>query len=197
MVPDANVDGIPDAGASALSGLTFNTVGALTAPANGTVNFALLDFNNGSALMNFDMDFTGTTQVANNNSVNTLTQDGYTAGSLIGFEIGQDGIITGKYSNEQINTLGQIVLSSFPNPNGLLPKGDNVWGETAASGQPLTGTPGSGTKVGALESGTLESSNVDLTGELVNLIVAQRTYQANAQTVQAQSQVMQTLVNMR
>lgn len=197
MVPDANVDGIPDAGASALSGLTFNTVGALTAPANGTVNFALLDFNNGSALMNFDMDFTGTTQVANNNSVNTLTQDGYTAGSLIGFEIGQDGIITGKYSNEQINTLGQIVLSSFPNPNGLLPKGDNVWGETAASGQPLIGTPGSGTKVGALVSGTLESSNVDLTGELVNLIVAQRTYQANAQTVQAQSQVMQTLVNMR
>jgi len=180
------------------SPVTFNTNGVMTAPATGLLNFSAGPaFGNGSATTAFTMDLTGTTQFANNSEAKTLTQDGYTAGSLIGFEIDKDGTITGKYSNEQSKTLGQIVLSSFPNPNGLVPKGDNVWGETAASGQPLTGTPGSGTKVGALMSGTLKSSNVDLTGELVNLIVAQRTYQANAQTVQAQSQVMQTLVNMR
>ena len=89
------------------------------------------------------------------------------------------------------------MLSSFVNPNGLQSKGDNVWAETAESGQPLTGSPGSGTKLGALASGSVEASNVDLTGELGNLIIAQRTYQANAQTVKTQDQVMQTLVNMR
>ena len=90
-----------------------------------------------------------------------------------------------------------MVLSSFANPNGLEPKGDNMWAETQASGQALTGTPGEGTKQGSLESGALESSNVDLTSELVNLIVAQRSYQANAQTVKTQDQVVQTLINIR
>jgi flagellar hook protein FlgE len=93
--------------------------------------------------------------------------------------------------------MGQVVLSSFANPNGLEPKGGNVWAETQASGPALTGTPGEGTKQGSLESGALESSNVDLTSELVNLIVAQRSYQANAQTVKTQDQVVQTLINIR
>ena len=89
------------------------------------------------------------------------------------------------------------MLSSFANPNGLEPKGNNVWAETLASGNALTGTPGEGTKLGSLKAGALESSNVDLTAELVNLIVAQRNYQANAQTVKTQDQVMQTLMNIR
>lgn len=193
----APADGVPDAPAGVLSALTFDTDGLLTAPANGLVSFAGLQFANGSSAMAFDMDITGSTQFGNNNDVKKLTQDGYTSGKLIAFAIDDDGTITGKYSNEQTNTLGQIVLSSFANPNGLKPMGDNVWGETAASGQPLTGTPGSGTKLGALTSGALEASNVDLTAELVNLIIAQRTYQANAQTVKTQDQVLQTLVNMR
>jgi flagellar hook protein FlgE len=170
---------------------------AATYPAGGKLNFAGLDFSNGSTAMTFDMNITGTTQFGNVNDVKKLTQDGYTSGALVAFAINQDGTVTGKYSNEQSNALGQIVLSSFMNPNGLQSKGDNVWAETAASGQPLTGTPGAGTKLGALASGALEASNVDLTSELVNLIIAQRTYQANAQTVKTQDQVMQTLVNMR
>jgi len=89
------------------------------------------------------------------------------------------------------------VLSSFANPNGLSPEGGNMWAESQASGQALTGTPGEGSRLGALSSGALEASNVDLTSELVNLIVAQRNYQANAQTVKTQDQVMQTLVNIR
>ena len=163
----------------------------------GKMSLSGLDFANGSAPMNFTVDVTGTTQFGNVNDVKKLTQDGYASGQLTSFAINQDGTVSGKYSNEQSKTLGQIVLTSFANPNGLQPKGANVWAETSASGQPLTGTPGSGTKVGALAAGALEGSNVDLTAELVNLIIAQRTYQANAQTVKTQDQVMQTLINMR
>ncbi|MBK5207128.1 MAG: flagellar hook protein FlgE [Polaromonas sp.] len=170
---------------------------AATYPAGGKLNFSGLDFSNGSSSMTFDMNITGTTQFGNENQVNKLTQTGYTSGVLTSYAIGQDGTVTGKYSNEQSNPLGQIVLSSFINPNGLQLKGDNVWAETSASGQPLTGKPGSGTKLGALTAGALEGSNVDLTSELVNLIIAQRTYQANSQTVKTQDQVMQTLINMR
>ena len=182
--------------------LGFDTNGNLTAAApttlvNGKMSFTGLDFANGSSAMNFTVDVTGTTQFGNVNDVKKLTQNGYTSGQLTAFAINQDGTVTGKYSNEQSKALGQIVLSSFVNPNGLQPKGDNVWVETAASGQSLTGTPGSGTKLGALVAGAVEGSNVDLTSELVNLIIAQRTYQANAQTVKTQDQVMQTLVSMR
>lgn len=175
--------------------LSFDTSGAMVAPA--PVTFAGLDFANGSAPMDFAADLTGTTQFGNANDVKKLTQNGYTSGQLTSFAINQDGTVNGKYSNEQGKALGQIVLSSFVNPNGLQPKGDNVWAETAASGQPLTGKPGSGTKAGSLASGAVEGSNVDMTAELVNLIIAQRTYQANAQTIKTQDQVAQTLINLR
>ncbi|SFC67977.1 flagellar hook protein FlgE [Polaromonas sp. OV174] len=171
--------------------------GVIVNPPNGKMDFGTLDFGNDSSPMVYSMDFTGTTQFGSPNDVKKLTQDGYTAGVLSAIAINEDGTITGKYSNEQPRTLGQVVLSSFANPTGLQSKGDNVWAETAVSGQPLTGTPGAGTKLGGLASGALEASNVDLTSELVNLIIAQRTYQANSQTVKTQDQVMQTLINMR
>ena len=180
----------------ATGALTFNGNGELTTTPS-SVQLAGLDFNNGSAPMAMNIELAGTTQFSNDSDVKKLTQDGYASGTLIGFAIGQDGTVTGKYSNEQSKSLGQVVLSSFVNPNGLQPKGDNIWTETAASGQPLTGTAGSGTRLGSLTSGALEASNVDLTSELVNLIIAQRTYQANAQTVKTQDQVVQTLMNMR
>lgn len=184
-------------GTGPVTQLTFDNNGNMTAPAGGAFNIAGLTFGNGSAAMNMAVNLTGTTQFGNVNAVNSLNQDGYTSGTLTSFAINEDGTITGKYSNEQTKLLGQVVLSSFANVNGLEPKGDNMYAETLASGQPLTGTPGAGTKQGSLEAGALESSNVDLTSELVNLIVAQRTYQANAQTVKTQDQVMQTLINMR
>ena len=143
------------------------------------------------------MDITGTTQFGATNDVRKLTQDGYASGQLTSYAVGRDGILTGKYTNEQSKPLGQIVLSSFVNPGGLKPKGNNVYAETAESGQPLTGSPGVGTKLGSLVGGALESSNVDMTVELVNLIIAQRTYQANTQTVKTQDQVVQALINMR
>lgn len=190
-------DGAPIGAGPILTGMTFDTKGVMTAPAGGSVNIGPLNFANGSAALTAKVDLTGTTQFGAANAMSKLSQDGYRSGELTSFSINADGTLTGKFSNEQTKLLGQIVLSSFANPNGLEPKGDNVWAETAASGAALTGTPGEGTKLGALQSGALESSNVDLTSELVNLIVAQRNYQANAQTVKTQDQVMQTLMNIR
>ncbi|RST52318.1 flagellar hook protein FlgE [Variovorax sp. MHTC-1] len=177
--------------------MTFDANGKLLTPAGGTITLPAMTFPNGSAAMNVTVDLSGTTQFGNANAINKLVQDGYTSGTLTAYSINPDGTITGRFSNEKTELLGQVVLSSFANPNGLEPKGNNVWAETQASGQALTGTPGAGTKQGSLASGKLEASNVDLTSELVNLIVAQRSYQANAQTVKTQDQVVQTLINIR
>lgn len=142
------------------------------------------------------LDYTGTTQYGANFAVSNLTQDGYTSGQLTGFNVSSDGKMVGRYSNGQSKDLGQVVLAAFNNPQGLQPLGNNQWAETSASGQPLVGTAGSGT-FGVLQSGAVEDSNVDLTAELVNMITAQRIYQANAQTIKTQDQVLQTLVNLR
>ena len=150
----------------------------------------------GAADLNFTLDFTGSTQFGSPFSVNTLNQDGFTSGRLAGFNIGADGMILGRYTNGQTAVLGQVVLASFANPNGLKPLGNNMWSETATSGNPLVGAPSSGS-LGVLQSSAVEDSNVDLTAELVNLITAQRVYQANAQTIKAQDAVLQTLVNLR
>ena len=146
--------------------------------------------------MQCSKDFTNTTQFGSTFSVNKLDQDGYTSGRLSGFGVGPDGTVTGRYTNGQSAVLGQVVLAAFANPNGLKPMGGNLWTETAESGSPMVGAPESG-NLGALQSNAVEDSNVDLTAELVNMITAQRNYQANAQTIKTQDQVMQTLVNLR
>jgi flagellar hook protein FlgE len=186
-------------GGSAIGSLVFNSSGVLTSPASGklNVNAPGVAFSNGSAPMPYDLNINSTTQFGTQNDVKKLSQNGYTSGQLTSFAISPDGTVNGKYSNEMTLALGQVALSSFANPNGLQPKGSNVWVQTSASGQALTVKPGSGTRAGSIASGAVEASNVDLTSELVNLIIAQRTYQANAQTVKTQDQVMQTLINMR
>jgi flagellar hook protein FlgE len=182
-------------GAAAVANLTFNTSGVLStamplAPINvpATATGAISPFP-------VAVDFTGTTQFGASFSVNTLNQDGYTSGRLAGFDLSADGIILGRYTNGQTAVLGQVVLAGFANPNGLQPMGDNQWVETSTSGVPLVGAPDSGS-LGVLQSKAVEDSNVDLTAELVNMITAQRMYQANAQTIKAQDEVLQTLVNL-
>jgi len=150
----------------------------------------------GAAAMALTIDYSASTQFGSNFSINSLSQDGYTSGRLAGFNTGADGTIVGRYSNGQSRTLGQVVLSSFPNPNGLQSLGGNAWSESSTSGAPLVGVPGSGT-LGVMQSSAVEDSNTDLTAELVNMITAQRYYQANAQTIKTQDQVLQTLVNLR
>ncbi len=180
-------------------------VGVLNFKTDGTINTATttLPFNISAPVTTgavtpqaFTLDFTGSSQFGSTFGVNQLTQNGYAAGKLTGYGISGDGTILGRYSNGQSRAQGRIVLSTFTNVQGLAPLGDNAWGETAASGQALVGSPGSGS-LGVIQSGALEDSNVDLTGELVQMITAQRVYQANAQTIKTQDQVLQTLVNLR
>ncbi len=146
--------------------------------------------------MTFTLDFTGTTQYGASFSLNALRQDGFASGRLSGFNINPDGVVQGRYTNDQSVALGQIVLVNFANPQGLAALGDNAFGQSSTSGEPLIGVAGTGS-LGVLQSSATEDSNVDLTAELVNLITAQRVYQANAQTIKSQDQVMQTLVNLR
>jgi flagellar hook protein FlgE len=142
------------------------------------------------------LNFDGTTQNFSATSERKSSQDGYPVGHLQRFSAGADGIILGQYSNGRSQPLGQVVLANFANPNGLQPMGNNAWVQTSMSGVPQIGTPDTGS-LGALQSSAVENSNVDLTAELVNMITAQRVYQANAQTIKTQDSVLQTLVNLR
>ena len=113
-----------------------------------------------------------------------------------GFNISPDGTILGRYTNGQTQKLGQLTIANFSNPQGLQPMGNNRWAPSAAAGAPLAGTPGTAS-LGTLQAGSVEDANVDLTGELVNMIVAQRVYQANAQTIKTQDSILQTITNLR
>jgi flagellar hook protein FlgE len=181
-------------GAGAPTSLSFNASGQLLTAMPLTASVAVT-----TGAINplvFPMDLTGTTQYDNLSGVNTLYQNGATSGRLTGFSVAADGTIKGRYDNGQSRNLGQVVLADFVNSQGLGPLGGNVWQETVASGLPLVGIAGSGT-LGALQSGAVEDSNVELTAQLVAMIVSQRAYQASAQTIKTQDQVLQTLVNLR
>jgi flagellar hook protein FlgE len=144
----------------------------------------------------FNTYFTGTTQLGSPFSVNKLSQDGYADGSLTGLTINANGTIQGNYSNGQNRTIGQITLFNFTNPQGLQSLGGNQWAATFASNQAIQGTPGTG-DLGTLQSGAVENANIDLTKELVNMITAQRSYQANAETIKTQDQILQTITSLR
>lgn len=146
--------------------------------------------------INATFNMAGSTQFAGDSTVKSLAQDGYSAGALVGISFADDGTIVGNYSNEKTVDLGQIALATFRNPEGLTPSGDNLFAATAASGNELLGTAGTGT-LGSIESETLEASNVDLTQELVNLIIAQRNYQANTNSIRTQSEVMDQIAQLR
>lgn len=141
------------------------------------------------------VDFANTTQFADSSTVNDLSQDGYTSGSLVGVTIEDDGTVMRNYSNEESRAAGQVALVSFRNPEGLSPNGDNLWTATGSSGQELVGAPGTGQR-GLIEPGAVETSNVDMAGELVDMIVAQRAYQANSQTISTQDELLQTIINL-
>ncbi|OBU07542.1 flagellar hook protein FlgE [Morganella psychrotolerans] len=135
-------------------------------------------------------------QKVTESSVSKIDVDGYQSGEYTNFKIENDGTITASYSNQQKRTVGKMALSSFANPNGLASQGGNVWKATNASGNPMDGVPGTG-QFGNLTGGALEASNVDMSQELINMIVMQRNYQSNSQTIKTQDQMLQTLVNLR
>jgi len=174
--------------------------GTPTAPL-GTVAMTIPSTTNAAgattlAIPGVALDVTGATQFGSTFGVTSMAQDGYTAGQLTSVSIEKSGIVMATYSNGQSKPAGQLELATFRNPQGLSPLGGNLWARSYTSGDPTVGTPGTG-NIGQLQAGALEESNTDLTGELVNMITAQRVYQANAQTIKTEDQIMQTLVNLR
>ncbi|MCQ4307702.1 flagellar hook protein FlgE [Pseudomonas stutzeri] len=142
------------------------------------------------------LDFRNASQYSSAFAVTSVSQDGYTTGELAGLEIDETGQIFARYTNGQSKVQGQVVLASFANEQGLTPVGKTQWVQSFESGDPVRNPPGVGT-MGALQAGALEDSNVELSDQLVNLIVAQRNYQANAKTIETESAITQTIINLR
>ena len=176
--------------------LQYSTSGQLLSPSPGNVVLPPYTPSNGAAAMAVTMDLSNSTQYGNAFGVNSLVQDGYATGRLTGIEVSSEGIVNARYTNGVSTPLGQVALTSFANPQGLQPLGDNAWGETFESGQPRRGAAGS-SDMGVVQGGALEASNVDLTEQLVNMISAQRNFQANAQMISTQDQITQTVINIR
>lgn len=146
--------------------------------------------------LDITLDVANSTQLASAFSVNTLSQDGVTTGTLSGIDISDTGIVFARFTNGQEKPLGQVAIVRFANPQGLNKVGDTSWEESVQSGVPLNGVAGSGS-FGTIKSGSLESSNVELSQQLVNLIIAQQAYQANAQTITTENEVTRTLLQIR
>jgi flagellar hook protein FlgE len=144
----------------------------------------------------FDINFAGSTQFGANSAVNALSQDGYTTGRLSGISVDSNGVLFARYTNGQSSTVGAIAMARFSNPNGLQQVGDTNWAATFESGDVLPGQAGTGT-FGQIQSGALEASNVDISKQLVNMIIAQRDFQANAKMITTEDQVTQTIINIR
>ncbi|SEK70337.1 flagellar hook protein FlgE [Nitrosovibrio tenuis] len=192
----ATNDGAPLNAGAAVGTLNFLSSGVLNPLSPSTFSMSAPITTGATTPLAFNLDFAGTTQFGSSFGVNALSQDGYASGQLTGFSVAPDGVIRGSYSNGKFLTLGQVVLANFANPQGLEVHGNNTWKESAASGVALVGQPITGS-LGVLQSGAVEDSNVELTSELVNMITAQRVYQANAQTIKTQDQLLQTIVNLK
>jgi flagellar hook protein FlgE len=190
------VDGAPVPTGGGAQTLQYSNTGALTSPAGGQINFGTHTPSTGAAPMNIDFSFQDTTQYGETFNVNSIIQDGYTTGRLIGMDIDSTGIVQARFTNGRSLALGQVALANFANPQGLQQLGDTNWAETFGSGQALRGQAGN-SGFGLLQSGALEASNVDITEQLVNMITAQRNFQANAQMISTADAVTQTIINIR
>ncbi len=159
----------------------------------GGINLKQIDPNLNVEPLAFSVDLTGTTQLSNPFSVNNLNQDGLPTGTLTGVDVDKTGVIYAKYSNGSAKPLGQVALARFTSPTNLAKLGDTSWGATAASGVPIFGAAGDN-NFGNIQSSAIENSNVDLSEQLVKLIVAQQAYQANSQTVSTEKAIIETIL---
>lgn len=179
--------------------ITFNTDGSLNqingAPVT-TLTSPAFPVGGGAANMTLTIEYNGLSQFGSPFGVNGLSQDGYPTGRLSDVDVNATGVVFARYSNGQSLALGQVALANFGNVQGLRPLGNTGWSETFTSGAPLIGAPSTG-NLGAIQAGALEESNVDLTGELVALITAQRNFQANAQVISAADDITQSIINIR
>jgi flagellar hook protein FlgE len=186
---DGNAVGTPQT-------LVYSTAGALTTPAGGQLPFPAYTPTTGAAPMNLSFDFSQATQYGSGFSVSSVQQNGFTTGKLIGISVDSTGVVQARFTNGRSTPLGQIAISNFANPGGLQSLGNTNWAETFASGQALHGQAGN-SGFGLIQAGSLEQSNVDITAQLVNMITAQRNFQANAQMISTENQISQTVINIR
>jgi flagellar hook protein FlgE len=187
------VDGTAVGAAQALN---FSSAGILTTPVSGNITFPAYTPATGAAPLTLTFDFSKTTQYGSSFDVNSVSQDGFTTGHLIGVDVDATGVVQARFTNGRSTPLGQVAVANFANPQGLQQLGNSTWAETFGSGQAVRGQAG-GSGFGNIQSGALEDSNVDMTAQLVNMITAQRNFQANAQMITTSEQLMQTVINMR
>ena len=178
--------------------LTFSgATGALTAPATApVVNYTSAQVGNNASAVAVSLVISNLTQFGAPNSVSEVAQNGFASGSIAGTSIDTSGVVTGRFTNGQVRTLAQVALSRFTNPDGLNRSGKNLLAETNASGQATTSAPNSG-GTGRILSGSLELSNVDLGEEFIDMISAQRGFQANSRVITTTDDLLQELVNLR
>ena len=178
--------------------LGFDSAGNLTTPASGQIDLTgnLFTPATGATPLSLTMDLTGTSQYGSNFAVNNLTQNGYTSGRLASVDVDTEGVVFARYTNGESDALGKVSLAKFNNAQGLRQLGDTNWGETFSSGNAQLGEAGT-SSFGQIQSGALEASNVDIAAQLVNLITAQRNFQANAEVISTADTVTQTIINIR
>lgn len=175
--------------------MTFDSTGKLTTPTNGTLAFNSVNLGNGSAPLTLSLNATNTTQFGTDYSAGTINQNGFEAGTLSSMDIDSKGVITAYYSNNQSTQIGQVAIANFANVQGLRQLGDTTWAASSDSGPAIMGTASVG-QFGSIQSGALESSNTsDTTAQLVDMIQAQRNYQANAQVLSTDNTLASSLFN--
>ena len=176
--------------------VVFNPDGTLNSPPGGLMALGAYDPGTGAAPITMSLDFNLATQFGDNFGVNSLSQDGFTTGRLTGVSVDPEGVVFARFTNGQSTSLGKLALANFVNPQGLQQLGDTTWGESFQSGDALLGEAGTAS-FGNIQSGALEASNVDLTAQLVQMITAQRNFQANAQMISTADTITQTVINIR
>lgn len=147
------------------------------------------------ASSNFQVRLNGSTQFGSGFALNSVDQNGYTSGELSGLSVDEEGMVDARFTNGESLTLGQVALADFSNAQGLKPVGETGWVETRESGEPVIAAASSGS-LGAITSSALEDSNVDLSEQLVQMLIAQRNFQANARTISTSDEITQTIINL-
>jgi flagellar hook protein FlgE len=176
--------------------LEYSVNGTLVTPAAGELTYPAYTPTTGAAPITLTYDVGSSTQYGNAFSVSAVNQDGYTTGRLVGVETDADGVVQARFTNGRSVALGQVAIAQFASVDGLQTLGDTAWGETFASGSALLSAAGTG-GLGSIQSGALEGSNVDVTQQLVNMITAQRNFQANAKMISTADALSQTIINIR
>jgi flagellar hook protein FlgE len=200
-IPAEDVGGaVGDAVAIGTGSMQFNSVGVMTSPADSPI-LSISGLSNGAADMDIEFNLRSATNTpiitsyASDSAVSSTTQDGYEASSLKSISIDNDGVIVGLAENGKSISLAQLALADFPNEEGLQKYQGSTFVTFTSTGEPSIGVAGTGGR-GSISGGSLEQSNVDMAQEFINLIVAQRAYQANSRVITTTDELYQDSLNL-